>query len=158
MSLILDSTCGYRKMWQGKDIDNTIFIDIRSEVKPIIVCDLTQSPFKDNTFDIIYFDPPHHVPAKNFWGNHLYGEGLSPSDRVSLFLKANKEFSRILREDGHLICKTTRMPKNKGFNSKFMDLSLEQCLSNFKLENKVELQSRGYSKNAKVHWSKFRKL
>jgi SAM-dependent methyltransferase len=148
--LILDSTCGFRKMWRGRRPSNVVFMDIRKECRPDVVGDLKNMPFKDEAFDVIYFDPPHHIPAKGFMYNYAFGEGLTPTQRVRLFYEANKEFSRVLKRNGLLFCKTTNMPKNPGFSSKYMHLCLEEMLTNFQLYARSMRPSSGRSKEAMV--------
>jgi len=60
--MILDATAGNRSMWQHKNTESIIYIDIekRLAVKPTIFCDNTNTPFLDNTFDTIFYDPPHY--------------------------------------------------------------------------------------------------
>jgi SAM-dependent methyltransferase len=72
---ILDATAGLRMMWLDKAHLNVVYLDKRSEVKPDIVGDfrnLTQ--FKDESFNLVVFDPPHDI--RN-----------GPSDPNSLFIK-----------------------------------------------------------------------
>jgi len=59
--VILDATAGNRKMWRKKDYLDIIYLDIEKglEVKPTIIADNTQTPFKDKTFHTIFYDPPH---------------------------------------------------------------------------------------------------
>jgi len=54
-------------MWTHKNSKNIIYIDIEKQLwnKPTIYADCTQTPFKDKTFDAIFFDPPHDVPVHN---------------------------------------------------------------------------------------------
>lgn len=132
-------------------------MDIRRECKPDIIGDIQNLPFREFVFDAVYFDPPHHIPAKGFMYNKDFGEGLTPTQRIRLFYFANLESARILKENGFLFCKTTNMPKNPGFSSKHMDLALETILTNFHLYNKHCHPSKGRSKQALVCWSNYRK-
>lgn len=74
---ILDVTCGSRSIWFDKAHPAAIFCDRREEehtavwtstnrdserkcvVKPDILCDFTDLPFEDNSFNLVVFDPPH---------------------------------------------------------------------------------------------------
>ena len=144
-------------MWHGQNPPNVIFIDIRKECQPHILGNVKNLPFKEQSFDVVFFDPPHHIPAKGFMYNEVYGEGLSPNQREALFLSVNNEFSRLLKPNGLLFCKTTNMPTNPGFSSKHMEYSLEVALTNFNLYSRIAFPSRGRSKNAMVCWSNYRR-
>ena len=65
--MILDATAGNRTMWQTKQADGIIYIDMekRLEVKPTIFCSNEQTPFRDNTFDNIFYDSPHTYGVYN---------------------------------------------------------------------------------------------
>lgn len=73
---ILDACCGSRMFWFDKNNKDVLFADIRTEtieakdsscksgfrtieVAPDIECDFRDMPFKDNTFKLVVFDPPH---------------------------------------------------------------------------------------------------
>lgn len=156
MSILLDSTCGYRLKWKKGIPDNYVGVDIRSEVNPDIVADTKKLPIKNGVIRFIHFDPPHHKPAKGFWGNRSYGEGLTPAQRLKLFVEVNKEFHRVINKDGLVIAKITNMPKNPGYSSKNMDKTLERELTNFKLITKSSRPSRGFSSSATLNWMCFR--
>jgi ubiquinone/menaquinone biosynthesis C-methylase UbiE len=55
-------------IWTGKDKTRTL------TVKPDVVADFTDMPFKDGSFHLVVFDPPHldHV-GKNSWLAAKYG-------------------------------------------------------------------------------------
>jgi len=144
-------------MWRGQKPINVLLMDIRKKCEPDIMGDVRKLPFQDSCFDVVYFDPPHHIPAKGFIYNEAFGEGLTPTQRTRLFYEANKEFSRVLKPNGLLFCKTTNMPKNPGFSSKHMDLALKSTLTNFILYSKISYSSRGRSKNSTVCWSNYQK-
>ena len=70
---ILDATTGGKHMWHetAKELDRTVYADRRRieglehqpswSCQPSVVCDTRHLPFKDGTFDLIAFDPPHRV-------------------------------------------------------------------------------------------------
>lgn len=71
---ILDVCCGSRMFWFDKNNPETVFMDKRNftdilcdgrtlEVKPDIVADFKNIPFKDNSFYLVVFDPPHLIRA-----------------------------------------------------------------------------------------------
>jgi hypothetical protein len=122
--MILDATAGNRTMWTFKDHQDVIYIDMekRLEVPPTLFCDNTQTPFPNNTFDTIFWDPPH------MWGvynrtfampNKKLQEKILPKKKsmdpyygvdkyatkkglVSHLFYAQREFRRILKPDGIL--------------------------------------------------------
>ena len=59
--LILDATSSHRTMWNNKEDPDAVFIDLRREVKPDVICSWQHLPFKNKTFRVINFDPPHMV-------------------------------------------------------------------------------------------------
>ena len=89
---ILDVTCGDRTIWFQKNEPHTTYCDIRREewegdfgkqgrpkhrhlvIDPDILCDFTDLPFDDGTFDLVVFDPPHveNLPESS-WLRKSYG-------------------------------------------------------------------------------------
>jgi len=123
LTLILDATAGNRVMWQIKGIVNpAIFIDKqkRLERPPTIFATDELTPFSDKTFDTIFFDPPHHwnwkstlfgCPDAKSWQRRdgrkiptYYGMELykTRAELVKYVWQAQKEFFRILKDDGLL--------------------------------------------------------
>jgi len=120
---ILDATAGYRGIWTTKEDDRVLWIDIESEldVKPDLILDCVNTGFEDKRFHTIFFDPPHsfgrqknsgfhQTPSKKLmkekWGSagSYYGFDKYPTKRtlLSFINKAQKEFGRILTDDGCL--------------------------------------------------------
>jgi len=122
--MILDATAGNRTMWKHKNNENIIYIDIerRLEVKPTIFADNTNTPFLSETFDTIFYDPPHSYATKTGiysypdsasfqkdWRGYgkiprYYGWDKYPSaiGLLKHIYYAQKEFYRILKNDGLL--------------------------------------------------------
>lgn len=46
-------------MWYERELPGVVFIDLRASVKPHVVADSCRLPFRDSTFDLVVFDPPH---------------------------------------------------------------------------------------------------
>jgi len=75
IKFILDACCGPRHFWFNKKHPNTIYMDCRVEekgfnpyrknveVKPDIQADFRKMPFKDKSFKLVVFDPPHILSA-----------------------------------------------------------------------------------------------
>jgi len=122
--MILDATAGYRTMYELKDSANIIYIDIETKLlkKPTVFCDNTKTPFMDKQFDTIFYDPPHGFGEKQFdHVNQMSGDVKAAakhlpfvstyygwdkySNQQSLIVhvyKAQREFHRILKDDGLL--------------------------------------------------------
>lgn len=62
---ILDMTAGWRALWF--EIGDAVLMDRRIECTPHVVADWKHLPFKDGSFDIVLFDPPH----KGFTSGYL---------------------------------------------------------------------------------------
>lgn len=115
MKKILDVCCGSRMFWFDKYNENTIFCDIRNEdhvlcdgrrleIKPDFVMDFRKLDFKDKTFKLVVFDPPHLVNlGKTSWMAKKYGV-LSDSWKDDI-KKGFDECWRVLKNDGVLIFK-----------------------------------------------------
>lgn len=101
---ILDATSGFRMMWFDKHHPNAIYLDQRPECEPDIVGDFRDlKQFKDETFRLIVFDPPHMGCGKNSIMKKKFG--VLPSSWRTDFYHAFKEFHRILQPYGTLITK-----------------------------------------------------
>ena len=115
MKPILDACCGSRMFWFDKKNPNAVFADIRHEstilcdgrtlnVEPDVQMDFTAMPFKDRSFKLVVFDPPHLKSAgKNGWQAKKYGS-LGPDWQTQIRL-GFKECLRVLDDYGVLIFK-----------------------------------------------------
>ena len=67
--MILDATAGNRWIWKTEDEEHILFMDKQKllQIKPDIFADNTMTPFRDGTFDSIFFDPPHHWGQKDHY-------------------------------------------------------------------------------------------
>jgi len=101
---ILDATCGKRGIWFDKANPDTVYIDIRPEIKPDIVCDATRLPFKDRCFDMVVFDPPHLKLGPNSTMASQYGLFRAWEIR-KLVHDGFTEFSRVLVAGGIVLFK-----------------------------------------------------
>jgi len=103
---ILDVTAGYREMWYNKKHPNTIYLDINPECKPDIVGDFRDlKQFKDKSFKLIVFDPPHQSgKAQTGWLAKKYGK-LNFNTIHKDFYTTFKELYRVLEDYGILIFK-----------------------------------------------------
>lgn len=112
---ILDACCGSKMFWFDKDNPNALFMDNREEshvlcdgrelhIKPDIIGDFTNMPFRDEQFKLVVFDPPHLINlGNNSWMAKKYGK-LLPTWETDL--KAGfDECMRVLEPSGVLIFK-----------------------------------------------------
>ena len=81
---VLDACCGSRMFWFNKKNPDVDFVDNRTfedtlcdgrhlSVSLDIIADFRYLPFKDNSYYLVVFDPPHLVGAgENSWmvGNY----------------------------------------------------------------------------------------
>ncbi len=115
MKPVLDMACGSRMFYFDKSNPLVLFCDIRHEshvlcdgrqleVKPDIQADFRTLPFKDQTFKLVVFDPPHLTSAgKNGWQAKKYGSlGFGWRDDIR---RGVDEGLRVLEKFGTLIFK-----------------------------------------------------
>ncbi|MCP3882905.1 MAG: class I SAM-dependent methyltransferase [Sulfitobacter sp.] len=113
---ILDMTAGPRSMWWDKAHPSTVFLDSRivppqplphqptwKGVVPDVQADFTKLPFRDDTFDLVVFDPPHAEVLENSisamkWGS-LFG------DWRPMIAKGLREGHRVTRVGGSFVFK-----------------------------------------------------
>ena len=124
-TLILDATAGNRVIWYGYKSPNIIYIDKQKQLErpPTIFADNRCTPFNDETFDTIFFDPPYGCGSKTDiyafpnkklcdeygkWGrktgHSYYGmeQFHSRSQLIKYLYEAIAELHRILKSDGLL--------------------------------------------------------
>jgi len=114
MKTILDVTCGSKSMWFDKNNENTIYTDLRNEtinihgktiqIRPDKIEDFRSLSFKDNSFKLVIFDPPH---AKHLGKNSVLKARyttLWPTWQEDIRIGLN-ECIRVLEKDGILIFK-----------------------------------------------------
>lgn len=122
--MILDAAAGNQVMWKYRQCRDLIHIDIEKKltIKPTIFCSNQQTPFLDASFDAIFYDPPHFfndtssfyvIPDAETFKKKWQGYGEIPryyggdkyKTQMALLrhvFEAQKEFSRILKDDGIL--------------------------------------------------------
>lgn len=113
---ILDACCGSRMFWFDKQNEDVTYMDIREEntelcdgrkliVAPDVVADFRDMPFKDESFYMVVFDPPHLVRAgENSWLAKKYGQLNEATWRMDL-MQGFDECMRVLKPNGTLIFK-----------------------------------------------------
>jgi hypothetical protein len=114
---ILDVCCAGRCFWFNKNHPNTIYQDIRvankghiparpnHSVEPDVVGDFTDMKnFKDKSFKLVVFDPPHLTQGgETGWQIKKYGK--LPKDWPLLITKGFNECWRVLEDYGMLVFK-----------------------------------------------------
>jgi len=128
---ILDATTSIKGMWYQPDNDYTVFMDQRYEdirmkkgisngyillrIHPDIIAKWAHLPFKNNSFDMIVFDPPHIIRNEGIKNGSItlkYGILHHQSWREVL-RSAFVELFRVLRPEGTLILKWAESDINK---------------------------------------------
>lgn len=122
---ILDATCGQRGIWYQKNHPYVTFMDKREgifnsktlnqsfknsriiKIKPDVVSDWKNTPFNDEEFDMIIFDPPFIIRKDgNTPNTFVVTYSYLPKNRWEQELKLGIiEFFRILKKDGIFIFK-----------------------------------------------------
>ena len=111
---ILDATVNKGRIWVGSSRPVT-GMDIDPRHKPDVVGDCTAMPFKDESFDVVVYDPPH-IPnqgkdkIKDFTTRFGLGEKSSSANGYNfshLYPPFMAEAYRVLRAEGILLCKIT---------------------------------------------------
>lgn len=149
--IILDACCGSRMFWFDRNNKNVVFMDNREldcnlcdgrmlKVTPDIIADFRNIPFKDKSFKLVVFDPPHliHVGEKS-WLAKKYGK-LGDTWKNDLS-KGFLECMRVLEDNGILIFK---------WNEE--QVKLKQILDLFPVNPLFG------NKRAKTHWIVFMKI
>ena len=116
MKKILDVACGSRMFWFNKNHQDTLYIDNRwekkgfakerpnFEVNPDIKMDFTKLKFKDKSFKLVVWDPPHIIRFGNkSWMSQRYG--MLGHNWEKMLKKGFNECWRVLEDYGVLIFK-----------------------------------------------------
>lgn len=113
--LILDACCGSKMFWFDKKNPRVLYVDKRKEehilcdgrilkIDPDLQADFKNLPFKNNSFYLVVFDPPHLIGAgKTGWQAKKYGS-LEKTWENEL-KKGFDECYRVLKKNGTLIFK-----------------------------------------------------
>jgi SAM-dependent methyltransferase len=110
--LILDATVNTGRFWRGSSRP-VVGMDIEAKHRPNLVANNLRMSFRDNSFDVIVFDPPH-IPnqgqdqSKDF--NTRFGLVLKSSAQNGynfsyLYPPFVQEAYRVLKPEGILFCK-----------------------------------------------------
>ena len=95
-------------MWKHKNPPDTIFLDreTRLKVPPTVIGDYRCTPFRDDVFTCVIFDPPHAARGyKQYKGfkatdpqsDGFYGWNIEKLELLGGLHRAQREFQRISR-------------------------------------------------------------
>jgi SAM-dependent methyltransferase len=121
---ILDACCGGCMMWFDKKYPGALYVDKRVrpkgflpvrpefEIAPDIHADFRELPFRDETFSLVVFDPPHTIREKEVGGiiAERYGRLTIAEWQQDLAL-GFAECWRVLKPNGTLIFKWAECDK-----------------------------------------------
>lgn len=159
--LILDASCGGRMMWFNKKHPNAIYIDNRKlgkgifsthpnfEVAPDILMDFRKMKFKDNSFSLVVWDPPHMLSlTKNSYMAKKYGILNKETYKKDLQL-GFKECLRVLKKNGILVFKWSEAESSR-----------KRSISAYDVIRFFEVQPLFGSRSGKgnTHWFCYMKL
>lgn len=127
--LILDATVNAGRFWKGSR-HQILGMDIDPLHHPDVVGDNRQMPFKDASFDVVVYDPPH-IPnqgkdkAKDF--NRRFGLVLKSTPEqgynfAHLYPPFVREAYRVLKKEGILFCKIADYVHGHRFQWAHVDL------------------------------------
>ncbi len=155
---ILDMCCGPRMMWFDKSDPRAVYLDRRmerhamhrpkrgtveyTETIPDVLSDFTALPFRDNTFSMVVFDPPHFVRSGKI-GFLAMKYGWLDADWREMLCRGFSEGFRVLCSCGTLIFKWTAT-----------DNPVKEILT---LTPYRPLFGHKSGKQANTHWLTFRK-
>jgi ubiquinone/menaquinone biosynthesis C-methylase UbiE len=119
---VLDACCGPRMMWFDSKDRRALFIDKRQEIHaldigtpgtvgrqpaviaPDVVADFTAMPFRDESFYVVAFDPPH-IERQEARGILTRKYGVLPNDWRGTLRAGFAECFRVLKPHGVLVFK-----------------------------------------------------
>ncbi|MFA9464071.1 MAG: SAM-dependent methyltransferase [Velocimicrobium sp.] len=150
MKDILDACCGSRMFWFDKNNPNVLFVDNRKlettlcdgrslVIKPDETIDFRNMPYKNNSFKMVVFDPPHLIRAgEKSWLSQKYG--VLPSEWKEYIRQGFSECMRVLEPYGVMIFKWNE----------------EQIKTSEVLAN-IDFKPLFGDKRSKTHWIVFMK-
>ena len=119
---ILDATCGPKGIWYQKNHPFVTFMDKRNEtvisnhkeqkprryvINPDVISEWKDTPFPDNHFDMVIFDPPHLILDRGKKPPNMVQEyGFFYRDNYRAILQTGiKKLFNILKPEGIFIFK-----------------------------------------------------
>jgi hypothetical protein len=126
---ILDATVNGGRFWRGSQRP-VIGLDINYRYRPDVVGDNLYMPFRDGSFDVVVYDPPH-IPnqgkdrSKDFntrFGLVLKSSAAQGYNFSHLYLPFVHESYRLLQPEGILLCKIADYVHNHRLQWAHIDL------------------------------------
>lgn len=77
-------SAGNRAIWFNRMHQDTVYVDVRREMHPTVVCDTKSLPFIGQVFDLVVFDPPHMCHGHGTSMAMTYGEFTPPEIRSTI--------------------------------------------------------------------------
>lgn len=158
---ILDATCGSRMIWFNKNNPKCLYVDRRVlhgeaiwkstknqsirkvDIEPDIIADFTNLPFKDNSFYLVVFDPPHlQKIGETSWMCKKYGK--LPENWQQVIHDGFHECMRVLKTNGTLVFKWNEF-----------DIPIKDVIDAI---GQKPLFGHRSGKQAKTHWMCFMKF
>lgn len=136
--LILDATVNEGRFWNGNR-PQVIGMDLDGRYRPNVVGDSMHLPFRDSTFDVIVYDPPH-VPnqgtdkTKDFtvrFGLNLKSGADTGYNLSHMYPPFMAEAYRVLKPEGVLLCKITDYVHNHRMQWAHIDLVMAGSAAGF---------------------------
>jgi hypothetical protein len=119
--VIVDTTWGKGIMWRHADVI-PIGFDIDLSRAKDAVADYCYLPLKDNSVDLLIFDPPHLVQTGSPGViKGLYSEYQSDSDPLLPFML---EAKRVLKDEGVIFCKIADFVTSARYHWRLIDTIL----------------------------------
>lgn len=117
--IIVDVCHNTGKMWNGCKYKPNIKMDINIDFKPDVISDFRNIPLKNNSIDIIVFDPPYlptdgdsenaskiYKERFGITGNNFQAQDYRTKNNISdCFIPFLKEAKRILKSNGIILAK-----------------------------------------------------
>jgi len=101
---MLDVTAGNRMMWQDKEHPLFVFMDknIHASRPPNVFGVWEHLPFRDDSFETVFFDPPHKFNRRSgFWADpkssNYYGADIRREKLVSGIYRGTRELLKVAK-------------------------------------------------------------
>ena len=160
--MIVDTTCSTKRRWP---VYADLRLDCDPSVKPDIVADTRHLPFRDDSIDELWCDPPHLVKSfknrsplvdsqlltglaegtrKATEGYRRFSIWSGMNNYLSWLAETSREFYRVLKPCGVVRYKTTDGSRSHGTTIRVFDAIKEFQVAGFRLILDDAAVSKGY--------------